>query len=139
MSSTGGDDAVAAAIARVKAKQAATTNTEAETSKKPAVAAAIARAKAKQAAAQSDARRESVPDNTEMAKLREERKRKARERKAAKQAESSADLTEKKARLVMPRKTQSPLPSLELKPVKPLRHPSKPKLNKLRQTSQYDN
>jgi len=97
MSSSGGDDAVAAAIARVKAKQAATTNTEAETSKKPAVAAAIARAKAKQAAAQSDTSQESVPDNTEMAKLREERKRQARERKAAKQAESSAVLTEQSA------------------------------------------
>ncbi|PSV43415.1 electron transport complex subunit RsxC, partial [Photobacterium indicum] len=76
--SSGGDDAVAAAIARVKAKQAAESSPDTE--KKPAVAAAIARAKAKQAAqAEKGA---AVPDNTEMAKLREERKRLARERKA---------------------------------------------------------
>ncbi|CAG20941.1 electron transport complex subunit RsxC [Photobacterium profundum] len=74
----GGDDAVAAAIARVKAKQAAASSPDTE--KKPAVAAAIARAKAKQAA-QAD-KSAAVPDNTEMAKLREERKRLARERKA---------------------------------------------------------
>ncbi len=74
----GGDDAVAAAIARVKAKQAAASSPGTE--KKPAVAAAIARAKAKQAA-QAD-KSAAVPDNTEMAKLREERKRLARERKA---------------------------------------------------------
>ncbi|MEJ2763224.1 electron transport complex subunit RsxC [Photobacterium sp. MCCC 1A19761] len=87
MKSTGGDDAVAAAIARVKAKQEAAA-TDATAEKKPAVAAAIARAKAKQAeaqAAQSD-NTEALPDNTEMAKLREERKRQARERKAEKQA-----------------------------------------------------
>jgi Na+-translocating ferredoxin:NAD+ oxidoreductase subunit C len=74
----GGDDAVAAAIARVKAKQTAASSPDTE--KKPAVAAAIARAKAKQAA-QAD-KSTAVPDNTEMAKLREERKRLARERKA---------------------------------------------------------
>ncbi|MCW8328366.1 electron transport complex subunit RsxC [Photobacterium sp. SDRW27] len=90
-SSAGGDDAVAAAIARVKAKQAAA-STSAD--KKPAVAAAIARAKAKQAAAQSEASTDAVPDNSEMAKLREERKRQARERKAAKLAENSAETSE---------------------------------------------
>ncbi|WP_036825068.1 electron transport complex subunit RsxC, partial [Photobacterium sanctipauli] len=82
MANKGGDDAVAAAIARVKAKQA---GGEAD-DKKPAVAAAIARAKAKQAEAQSGAVKEAVPDNSEMAKLREERKRQAREKKAAKKA-----------------------------------------------------
>ncbi|PSU51044.1 electron transport complex subunit RsxC [Photobacterium frigidiphilum] len=81
----GGDDAVAAAIARVKAKQAAASSPDTE--KKPAVAAAIARAKAKQAA-QAD-KSAAVPDNTEMAKLREERKRLARERKAAESESSS--------------------------------------------------
>ncbi|MCG7586198.1 electron transport complex subunit RsxC [Photobacterium sp. OFAV2-7] len=93
MAASGGDDAVAAAIARVKAKQAAASS-GADTDKKPAVAAAIARAKAKQAAAQSgdsQVSQEALPDNTEMAKLREERKRLARERKAAKQAESTAE------------------------------------------------
>ena len=79
--SSGGDDAVAAAIARVKAKQAAESSPDTE--KKPAVAAAIARAKAKQAAQAAQAEKgAAVPDNTEMAKLREERKRLARERKA---------------------------------------------------------
>ncbi|UTV26857.1 electron transport complex subunit RsxC [Photobacterium atrarenae] len=94
MKSSGGDDAVAAAIARVKAKQAAA-SPDTSTEKKPAVAAAIARAKAKQAAAQAaqSENTEALPDNTEMAKLREERKRQARERKAAKQAaEASSDL-----------------------------------------------
>ncbi|KLV04705.1 electron transporter RnfC, partial [Photobacterium aquae] len=83
MAATGGDDAVAAAIARVKAKQAAAAN---ETpAQKPAVAAAIARAKAKQAeAAKAGSLDSATPDNSEMAKLREERKRLARERKAAK-------------------------------------------------------
>ncbi|MUH95356.1 electron transport complex subunit RsxC [Aliivibrio fischeri] len=76
--SKGGDDAIAAAIARVKAQKAAQESGVA--APKPAVAAAIARAKAKQAeAAKSEA---SVPDNSEMAKLREERKQQARERKA---------------------------------------------------------
>ncbi|WP_036800418.1 electron transport complex subunit RsxC, partial [Photobacterium marinum] len=86
MAATGGDDAVAAAIARVKAKQAAAS---AGADKKPAVAAAIARAKAKQAEAIAGANGEALPDNSEMAKLREERKRQARERKAAKQAAES--------------------------------------------------
>ncbi|MGR5141286.1 electron transport complex subunit RsxC, partial [Photobacterium sp. DNB23_23_1] len=91
MAAKGGDDAVAAAIARVKAKQAAATPDNA--TQKPAVAAAIARAKAKQAeAANSDKVapkiNSAVPDNSDMAKLREERKRQARERKAAKQATS---------------------------------------------------
>ncbi|MGF1700587.1 electron transport complex subunit RsxC [Photobacterium makurazakiensis] len=92
MSSSGGDDAVAAAIARVKAKQAQAASSEKD-DKKPAVAAAIARAKAKQAeaAAKANNTEDSLPDNSEMAKLREERKRQARERKAAKQTEISED------------------------------------------------
>ena len=83
MATTGGDDAVAAAIARVKAKQAAVTDTVTPTIK-PAVAAAIAKAKAKQAASVSE---EAVPDNSEMAALRKQRKLQAREQKAAKHAE----------------------------------------------------
>ncbi|GMQ47137.1 electron transport complex subunit RsxC [Vibrio sp. 10N] len=99
MSKSGGDDAIAAAIERVKAQKA-----KAETSNevKPAVAAAIARAKAKQAEAAKQGQAE--PDNSEMAKLREERKRQARERKAEKAvapedstAETSADVDPKKA------------------------------------------
>ncbi|PSW95232.1 electron transport complex subunit RsxC [Photobacterium angustum] len=85
MAKTGGDDAVAAAIARVKAKQAAAAKTD-TAEVKPAVAAAIAKAKAKQAASAQGATSESLPDNSEMAKLREERKRQARERKAEKEA-----------------------------------------------------
>ncbi|PMG22021.1 electron transport complex subunit RsxC [Vibrio lentus] len=81
MKSADGDDAIAAAIARVKAQKAtADQDTAAEPTVKPAVAAAIARAKAKQAAAQKESN--SEPDNSEMSKLREERKRQARERKA---------------------------------------------------------
>ncbi|WP_318506343.1 electron transport complex subunit RsxC [Photobacterium leiognathi] len=87
MAKTGGDDAVAAAIARVKAKQAAAQNEKPEV--KPAVAAAIAAAKAKQAASAQGATSETLPDNSEMAKLREERKRQARERKAKKEAGES--------------------------------------------------
>ncbi|EJL6294066.1 electron transport complex subunit RsxC [Vibrio cholerae] len=80
MQQQGGSDAIAAAIERVKAQKAQLEPTD--NSVKPAIAAAIARAKAKQAeAAQSGA---SEPDNSEMAKLREERKRQARERKAQK-------------------------------------------------------
>ncbi|WP_417878683.1 electron transport complex subunit RsxC [Vibrio sp.] len=87
MKQTSGDDAVAAAIARVKAKQA---EAEQPTEKavKPAVAAAIARAKAKQAAAVKAGQTE--PDNSEMIKLREERKRLAREKKAQQQSEEPA-------------------------------------------------
>ncbi|NOH95416.1 electron transport complex subunit RsxC [Vibrio sp. 99-70-13A1] len=80
-----GDDAIAAAIARVKAQES-----NADSDKpavKPAVAAAIARAKAKQAEAQSN--NSDQPDNSEMAKLREERKKQARERKAKLNSESS--------------------------------------------------
>ncbi|TVO35266.1 electron transport complex subunit RsxC [Vibrio algivorus] len=84
MKQTSGDDAVAAAIARVKAKQAEAEQ-PAEKEVKPAVAAAIARAKAKQAAAAKAGQVE--PDNSEMIKLREERKRLAREKKAQQQAE----------------------------------------------------
>ncbi|EGU53546.1 electron transport complex protein RnfC [Vibrio nigripulchritudo ATCC 27043] len=78
-----GDDAIAAAIARVKAQKA---KEPAKDEVKPAVAAAIAKAKAKQAEAMSAGK--SEPDNSEMAKLREERKRQARERKAQKAAEA---------------------------------------------------
>ncbi|WP_193000247.1 electron transport complex subunit RsxC [Vibrio litoralis] len=86
MKQTSGDDAVAAAIARVKAKQSESEQ-PAEKEVKPAVAAAIARAKAKQAAAAKAGQTE--PDNSEMIKLREERKRLAREKKAQQQAEGS--------------------------------------------------
>ncbi|WP_404973177.1 electron transport complex subunit RsxC [Vibrio campbellii] len=82
MKASGGDDAIAAAIARVKA-QKENTEAKAEPAVKPAVAAAIAKAKAKQAAAAQSGAAE--PDNSEMAKLREERKRLARERKAQKE------------------------------------------------------
>ncbi|HCG7354335.1 TPA: electron transport complex subunit RsxC [Vibrio parahaemolyticus] len=89
MKSTGGDDAIAAAIARVKAQKSNEEN-KAEPAVKPAVAAAIAKAKAKQAAAAKVGATE--PDNSEMAKLREERKRLARERKAEKeQSETPAN------------------------------------------------
>ncbi|MCW4439610.1 electron transport complex subunit RsxC [Vibrio splendidus] len=81
MKSADGDDAIAAAIARVKAQKTTADQTpNAEPAVKPAVAAAIAKAKAKQAAAQKA--NDAGPDNSEMSKLREERKRQARERKA---------------------------------------------------------
>lgn len=88
MASKGGDDAVAAAIARVKAKKEADA---AGPEVKPAVAAAIAKAKAKQAEALANAQSAApgdtvLPDNSEMAKLREQRKQEARERKAARAA-----------------------------------------------------
>ncbi|MFH4859377.1 electron transport complex subunit RsxC [Vibrio diabolicus] len=85
---SGGDDAIAAAIARVKAQKTETTE-KAEPAVKPAVAAAIAKAKAKQAAAAKAG--SSEPDNSEMAKLREERKRLARERKAQKEQGETPD------------------------------------------------
>ncbi|MCZ0922601.1 electron transport complex subunit RsxC [Vibrio diabolicus] len=88
MKSSGGDDAIAAAIARVKAQKTETTE-KAEPAVKPAVAAAIAKAKAKQAAAAKAG--SSEPDNSEMAKLREERKRLARERKAQKEQGETPD------------------------------------------------
>ncbi|OLQ89930.1 electron transport complex subunit RsxC [Vibrio ponticus] len=91
MKDSGGDDAIAAAIARVKAQK--TQEQPQEASVKPAVAAAIARAKAKQAEAMQQGQTE--PDNSEMAKLREERKRQARERKAEKHS-VSAESTDKK-------------------------------------------
>ncbi|ARV73115.1 electron transport complex subunit RsxC [Vibrio campbellii] len=94
MKASGGDDAIAAAIARVKA-QKDNAEAKAEPAVKPAVAAAIAKAKAKQAAAAQSGAAE--PDNSEMAKLREERKRLARERKAAKeQDDTSADSADDK-------------------------------------------
>ncbi|MGR5556407.1 electron transport complex subunit RsxC, partial [Vibrio fortis] len=80
MKTSDGDDAIAAAIARVKAQKAAADTTGKEPTVKPAVAAAIAKAKAKQAAAQQS--NSAEPDNSEMSKLREERKKLARERKA---------------------------------------------------------
>ncbi|UPR51266.1 electron transport complex subunit RsxC [Vibrio cyclitrophicus] len=96
MKAADGDDAIAAAIARVKAQKAAADQASSEEpAVKPAVAAAIAKAKAKQAAAQKADSAE--PDNSEMSKLREERKRQARERKAQQAAaadtptESSGD------------------------------------------------
>ncbi len=92
MKESGGDDAIAAAIARVKAQKSAP---QEETSAvKPAVAAAIAKAKAKQAAAMQSGQEE--PDNSEMAKLREERKRQARERKAEKAQASESTSDDKK-------------------------------------------
>ncbi|EJL6390396.1 electron transport complex subunit RsxC [Vibrio vulnificus] len=90
MKSTGGDDAIAAAIARVKAQK--TQDSEQTPSVKPAVAAAIAKAKAKQAAAADSG--SSEPDNSEMVKLREERKRLARERKAEKEQSTIPDSEE---------------------------------------------
>ena len=91
MKTSGGDDAIAAAIARVKAQKAASEHApNEEPAVKPAVAAAIAKAKAKQAAALKENGAE--PDNSEMSKLREERKRQARERKAQQaSAETQAD------------------------------------------------
>ncbi|MCG6266458.1 electron transport complex subunit RsxC [Vibrio furnissii] len=80
MQQSGGEDAIAAAIARVKAQKAQSETSDAPV--KPAVAAAIAKAKAKQAEAAKAGATE--PDNSDMAKLREERKRQARERKAEK-------------------------------------------------------
>ncbi|WP_045379118.1 electron transport complex subunit RsxC [Vibrio campbellii] len=89
MKASGGDDAIAAAIARVRA-QKDNAEAKAEPAVKPAVAAAIAKAKAKQAAAAQSGAAE--PDNSEMAKLREERKRLARERKVQKeQGDTSTD------------------------------------------------
>ncbi|MCG9781147.1 electron transport complex subunit RsxC [Vibrio brasiliensis] len=90
MKTSGEDDAIAAAIARVKAQKSAQASEEKEV--KPAVAAAIA--KAKQAAAQEQG--QSEPDNSEMAKLREERKRQARERKAEKSQQPEASSSDDK-------------------------------------------
>ena len=91
---SGGDDAIAAAIARVKAQKAAQDSEEPKV--KPAVAAAIAKAKAKQAEALKAGNTE--PDNSEMAKLREERKRQAREKKAQQSTSGSSndDMADKK-------------------------------------------
>ncbi|WP_261817005.1 electron transport complex subunit RsxC [Vibrio gallicus] len=80
MQESGGDDAIAAAIARVKEKQT-------DTGPKPAVAAAIARAKAKQAAASAG----NEPDNSEMRKLREQRKQEARAKREQGSAETKQD------------------------------------------------
>lgn len=83
----GGSDAISAAIARVKA-QKESGNTSQQT-QKPAIAAAIARAKAKQAEAAKAGNTE--PDNSEMSKLREERKRLAREKKAQEQHSATTE------------------------------------------------
>ncbi|TFH91997.1 electron transport complex subunit RsxC [Vibrio ouci] len=93
MKSTGSDDAIAAAIARVKAQKSEASSPE-EKAVKPAVAAAIAKAKAEQAAAAASDQAE--PDNSEMAKLREERKQQARARKAAKEQQDTATTDNKK-------------------------------------------
>ncbi|NOI68481.1 electron transport complex subunit RsxC [Vibrio sp. 99-8-1] len=86
MSSSSEGDAVAAAIARVKAQAA---NKDDKPAVKPAVAAAIARAKAKQAeAAQAGS---ATPDNSEMAKLREERKKEARAKKAQREGDTQRE------------------------------------------------
>ncbi|KKA44033.1 electron transport complex subunit RsxC [Salinivibrio sp. KP-1] len=89
---TGSGDALNAAVERVKAKKAAQS---ASSDVKPAVAAAIARAKAKQAEAAKTGSDE--PDNSEMMKLREERKRQARERKAAKEAQKASAAADSQA------------------------------------------
>lgn len=86
----GDSDAVAAAIARVKQKQQSATG-----EKKPAVAAAIARAKAKQAAAMEQDAKE--PDNSEMRKLREERKLQARAKKAQQSEQNESQSAPKNA------------------------------------------
>ncbi|MCG3728002.1 electron transport complex subunit RsxC [Vibrio cincinnatiensis] len=90
MQKSGGEDAIAAAITRVNAqKQPQETK---DNTTKPAVAAAIARAKAKQAKALQTGAQE--PDNAEMVKLREERKQLARQRKAEQQsAKTQVDQT----------------------------------------------
>ncbi|UJF18708.1 electron transport complex subunit RsxC [Vibrio sp. SS-MA-C1-2] len=84
--------AISDAINRVKAAK----SEQAPTGQKPAVAAAIARAKAKQAAAIASANgsvngQEVTPDNSEMIKLREERKAAARARKAEKSQTQSTE------------------------------------------------
>ena len=79
----GGEDAIAAAIERVKSAKQTTAS-----GPKPAVAAAIARAKAKQAEAAASGA--ETPDNSEMAKLREERKQQAR---AAKESRANSENT----------------------------------------------
>ncbi len=88
MKQSSGEDAIAAAIARVNSKK------KVSDEPKSAVAAAIARAKAKQAAAASSGN--SEPDNSEMSKLREERKRQARERKAEKHKQEPETTDSKK-------------------------------------------
>ncbi|MCL9782606.1 electron transport complex subunit RsxC [Vibrio sp. S4M6] len=82
MKDSSGGDAIAAAIARVNAKKSGV-----DDGPKSAVAAAIARAKAQQAAAAGAGN--SEPDNAEIMKLREERKKQARERKAEKARQTS--------------------------------------------------
>jgi electron transport complex protein RnfC len=97
MTTSDGENAIAAAIARVKAQKEQATATS-DSAVKPAVAAAIAKAKAKQAEAAKTGAVE--PDNAEMIKLREERKRQARERKLEKEQQtdtSEAPANDKKA------------------------------------------
>ena len=83
-----GEDPIAAAIARVKTQKSDSASDEPTV--KPAVAAAIAKAKAKQAEAKEAGQTE--PDNSEMMKLREERKRLAREKKAQKAESADAEV-----------------------------------------------
>ncbi|MGB0895589.1 MAG: electron transport complex subunit RsxC [Parashewanella sp.] len=98
----GGSDAVAAALARVKAKkeqQAAADNTETETTdKKSQVAAAIARAKAKKLAQAQQSNNESAVDDIDTAQSNvDDKKAKVAaaiaRAKAKKQAAISEDLT----------------------------------------------
>ncbi|MGF1720196.1 electron transport complex subunit RsxC, partial [Vibrio kyushuensis] len=76
MKKSDGDDAVAAAIARVKAQQESNASENNTPTAKPAVAAAIARAKAQQATESGE------PDNSDMSRLRAERKQQAKQKKA---------------------------------------------------------
>ncbi|WP_165310635.1 electron transport complex subunit RsxC [Vibrio ziniensis] len=86
MTTSDGENAIAAAIARVKAQKEQSSATDSAV--KPAVAAAIAKAKAKQSEAAKTGAAE--PDNSEMIKLREERKRQARERKLEKESQTDS-------------------------------------------------
>ncbi len=81
-------DQIAAAIARIKAKQA---KENAATEHKPAVAAAIARVKEKQAQALTE------PDNSEVIKLREARKQAAREKRAQTQTNDKTQVANENA------------------------------------------
>lgn len=87
MKTADGGDAIAAAIERVKQQKAE--------GPKSAVAAAIARAKAKQAQVQPSETAE--PDNSEMRKLREQRKQEARARKAQQSQADGDSATDAKA------------------------------------------
>ncbi len=83
MLAKGENNALSAAISRVKAQK----ESEGTENKpvNPAVAAAIARAKAKQGSSTSQA----LPDNSEMQLLREERKQQARDKKLQQQSDTA--------------------------------------------------